>query len=190
MADARRRGGYLGDAWLVLALSSLFAGALAGVQLAVAAKIEQSKLAETASQVPRLVPGADRGEPVTVDGQTVWRATAGGRLVGWVLPAGGPGFADRLELLIGLDAGATRLTGLYVLEQKETPGLGNRITEESWRRQFADRPAAPLRVTKATAGEGEVQAVTGATISSESVCRIVNEAVAKMAPALAREGGR
>jgi len=75
-----------------------------------------------------------------------------------------------------------------VLEQKETPGLGARIVEAGWREQFAGKPARrPLKVSKAATGEEEVQAVTGATISSESVVSIVNEAVAGFRRALQAE---
>lgn len=124
--------------------------------------------------------GAARGEPLELDGRIVYRAVdEGGAPAGWVVPAGGPGFNDRIELLIGLDSDAARITGLYVLQQNETPGLGNRIVEPEWRARFAGQSAeGALRGVKGRAGgAGEVEAVTGATVSSESVLAIVNAAV-------------
>ncbi len=95
------------------------------------------------------------------------------------MPAGGQGFADRIELLIGLDRAAATITGMYVLDQKETPGLGDSITGESFRERFRDRPAdAALVAVKAEpAAASEIRALTGATISSQSVCDIVNTAL-------------
>lgn len=171
---------FIGQGWLVLALALGFGGALAGVETALSPIIAENKLKETVSKIPSLVTGAKTGQKTTIEGKTIFRAVDGsGKLVGWVVPASGQGFADRIELLIGLDAQAKTITGLYVLAQKETPGLGNKITDDLWLEQFTGQPAAkPLLVTRGTAKTGEIQAITGATISSESVCKIANETVA------------
>ena len=174
------RNSFIGQGWLVLALALGFGGVLAGLEAALSGKIAKNKLDETLSQIHSLVPGADTGRQTTVEGKTVFRAVDGaGKLVGWVVPARGQGFDDRIELLIGRDTEAKTITGLYVLAQKETPGLGNKIGQDQWLAQFAGRAAGkPLTVTKAQPKAGEIQALTGATISSESVCKIVNETVA------------
>lgn len=171
---------FLGQAWLVIALSLVFGAALAGMQALVAEKIVQNKLNETLSQVPALVPGAESGEKAAMGGTTVYRALAGGKTIGWVVPAGGLGFGDRIEVLIGCDARGERLTGLYVLDQKETPGLGNKIADAPWLEQFVGKlTSAPLAVVKrqAAADSPEISSVTGATISSVAVCDIVNAAL-------------
>ncbi len=174
------KNGFIEQSWLVLVLAVGFGGALAGVEAALSDKIAENKLNETLSQIPTLVPGADTGQEITIDGKTVFRAVDGaGKFVGWVVPGRGQGFAERIELLIGLDTEARTITGLYVLAQKETPGLGNKITEGKWQKQFAGQPTAkPLAVTKAQPEASEIRAITGATISSESVCTIVNETIA------------
>jgi len=180
---------YLKQAWLVLFLAVCFGAVLAGVQVAVSDKIEANKLAETMGQIPDLVPGSTGGERFEIDGRTVYRAVDGdGKQVGWVVPAAGQGFADVIELLIGLDAKAEVITGLYVLDQKETPGLGNKITDPGFRDRFkGKRTAARLSVTKAAdAADSEILAITGATVSSESVTRIVNDTLAKLKAKLAR----
>lgn len=173
---------YLQDAWLVLALCVVFGAALAGVQGALQPKVEANKLADTLGQIPALVEGAVKGEPETVGGLRTFRALdAEGREVGRVLVAAGQGFADRIELLVGIDAAGEKITGLYIVDQKETPGLGDFITKEKWRAQFAGKPATrPLSVTKTGAQRpDQVDGVTGATISSEAVVSIVNSAVAQ-----------
>ena len=178
------KNSYIGQAWLVILLSLCFGGALAGVQLALQQRIEENKLEETRSQIPLLVPGAREEESKidTVAGQRVYRALSGGSQIGWVIGGGGQGFADRIELLVGVDVRAEKITGLYVLEQKETPGLGNKIVEEEWRKQFAGKTAGRgMVVTKGGASaDDEIDAITGATISSESVCQIVNQTLGRM----------
>lgn len=181
-------GGYLRQAWLVIFLGLLYGGALAGVQTSLGPRIEQNRRAETYRVIPQIVPGADAAQTTerTLTGRDgkpsrVYRVhTAGGQLAGWVLPAGGLGFADRIDLLVGLDPELHTITGIYVLEQKETPGLGNFISSESFRGRFAGMSAdESLMVVKETptAGNNEILALSGATISSESVANIVNTAI-------------
>lgn len=183
---------YVTQAWLVILLSICFGGALAGVHATLQDRIEQNRLDETLSQIPHLVPGADSGAPAQAGGRRVYRALSDDRQVGWVIPAGGQGFADRIDLLVGLNRDASRITGLYVLDQKETPGLGNRIVESDWREQFEGRPAETrLAVTKTPPATGDrILAVTGATISSESVCDIVNRTLAEVRPLLQQAAGK
>jgi electron transport complex protein RnfG len=173
---------YIVDAWLVIVLSLGFGSALAAVQIGLKPKIDANKLDDTLRQVPTLVAGATRGERVATGDRVVYRAlNAEGQTAGWVLPAAGQGFADRIELLVGVDAAAEHVTGLYVLDQKETPGLGDFITKEKFRGQFAGKTAVrPLRVVKnATTNPEEIEAVTGATISSDATTHTVNEAIAR-----------
>jgi len=185
---------YIVQAWLVILLSLCFGGVLAGVQIGLSQRIADNKLAETMGQIPQLVPGAEEAasREDEVAGQRVYRAYAGGEQIGWVIPCGGQGFADRIELLVGVDVAAEKITGLYVLEQKETPGLGNKIVEDGWRSQFAGKTTMRgLAVTKAGAKtDSEIDAVTGATISSESVCQIVNQSLEKMRGGLIAAAGK
>lgn len=180
-------GRYLRQAWLVLVLGIVFGAGLAGLQQALAPRIAANRLAETRSQAPALVPGAERIEALSVGERTVYRALADDRLVGWLVPASGPGFADRIQVLIGLDRQVERVTGLYVLDQKETPGLGDFITRHEWRAQFIDLAVAvPVTVVKegARPANNQVDAVTGATISSVAVADIVNRAIDQLRPEL------
>ena len=60
----------------------------------------------------------------------------------------------------------------------ETPGLGARSKEEAFYGQYAFKPATELSVVKSgAAGETEIQAISGATITSKAVTSGVNAAV-------------
>jgi electron transport complex protein RnfG len=89
--------------------------------------------------------------------------------------------------MIGFDPATGVLTGIKVLEQKETPGLGDKIgTDSGFGNQFPGRQVPLRRVKARTGGDpSEVQTITGATISSRAVIRIVNNAVARWRPLLA-----
>ncbi|HUS46610.1 MAG TPA: FMN-binding protein [Phycisphaerae bacterium] len=191
---------FLGQAWLILLLAVCFGGLLAGVQVAWGPKIEANKEDDARSQIPDIVPGA-RAEltPPAADVEArdpqggrqayrVYRAMGPGEpdavQLGWVVKAKGAGYADTIEVLIGLDLRAERITGLAVLAQNETPGLGSKIAKPKWRGQFAGKSTQrPLEAVKKgqVAADHHIQAVSGATISSESVCKIVNRALADLA---------
>jgi len=183
------KGHPLADAWLVLVLSVVFGATLALVEVVLGGGDRDLEL--TLDQVPTLVPGATTGEPdeSLVPGRRVFRALDdSGKLVGWVVQGQGQGYADKIDLLVGLDPKATTLTGLYVLRHKETPGLGDGITSPEFLGQFSGvSTSLTLLARQAPADKttGVIKALTGATISSGSVCNIVNETVAAVKEPLA-----
>jgi electron transport complex protein RnfG len=199
MSESPGKTSYIGQAWLVIVLAFCFGGALAFVQTTLGPKIAENKRNETYRVIPALVPGAEpeSTEELVVQGADgrdvrVYKAfTADGSHLGWVIPARGQGFADVIELLIGQDASLETITGLYVLAQKETPGLGDFIRGEDFQSRFTGRPAAPPLVVVKTdpREENEIRALTGATISSESVTTIVNAAIANLRDVLATHRG-
>ena len=105
-----------------------------------------------------------------------------GHVVGYGVLIQGSGFQGPIKLMVGFDTTGTKLTGLEVIENVETPGLGNRITEDWFKKQFQGR-IPPIQVVKGKKPENEheIQAITGATISSRAVVRIVNLAQTKLA---------
>lgn len=188
------KGNIVATAWLVLLLAMAFGSGLAGIEIWLKPKIEQNKLNEALGQIPNLVKGAKKGEKdeETIPGKRIFRALDGsGKLVGWVVQGKGQGFADAIEVLIGLDKGAEKLTGIFVLDQKETPGLGNYIVDPPFTGQFRGlKVGAAGNKLKASQdppqlAKGQIKAVTGATISSQTVCNIINQTVAEVQSKLA-----
>jgi len=195
----RLKNSNFAQAWLILVLAIIFGAALAAVQINLSGVIAANKLNETLERVPELVWGAAaaadmarQNASVNITPSTVtikkdlntsyynlFRVTLENKLAGWVVKAGGQGYADKIELIIGLDPSADTITGLFVLQQKETPGLGNKITFPRWRNQFIrKKTSTPLVVTKGKSqAPNAIDAVTGATISSRSVTGIVNRAI-------------
>jgi len=108
--------------------------------------------------------------------------------VGIALSRGESGFQDVILVIFGYDPVKSTLSGMKVLESKETPGLGDKIfKDQSWVDQFFANPQTPLIPVKAGAGKGrpgEVDTITGATISSKAVIAIINNAIAEWRPVL------
>lgn len=134
--------------------------------------------------------------PAGSDKATLPKAFVGfddaGRRIGAAVVGAEPGFQEVMTLMIGFDPETGTLTGFKVLDEKETPGLGDKIeNDSSFGRQFATR-VAPLKGVKGRPGgtPSEVQTITGATISSRAVIRIINNAVAKWRPLLLAFGQR
>lgn len=178
------------QAWLVIVLALVFGGALAGVQRSLGPRIAANRLRETLSVIPTIVPGADQLSTTEImveaaDGKRrrVFQAFGeDGVRKGWVIPAAGQGFADEISLLVGLDPQADAITGLYVLDQKETPGLGASITSKDFGDQFIGMATNRVAeaVTTPPASANQIKAITGATISSQSVAQIVNATIAQL----------
>ena len=102
-----------------------------------------------------------------------------GRFLGWAIPAEGPGFQDTIKLIYGYDPERRRVVGMRVLESRETPGLGDKIIkDESFLAGFRDLAITPrvVSVKRGRKGANEVDAISGATISSAAVVRIINQA--------------
>ncbi|MDP4979483.1 MAG: FMN-binding protein [Desulfobacterales bacterium] len=195
----RLRNSNFAQAWLILVLALIFGAALAAVQVNFSGVIAANKLNETLDRIPELVWGAAKAAGMASQNASVditpgtvtvkkelktsyynlFRVTHEGKLAGWVVKADGQGYADKIEIIIGLDPSADTITGLFVLQQKETPGLGNKIAFPEWRNQFMrKKTSTPLVVTKGQSqAPSAIDAVTGATISSRSVIGIVNRTI-------------
>jgi len=126
----------------------------------------------------RLLAAADKGK----DEEAVFAGyDADGRLLGYAIPAAGPGFQDLISLLYGYLPQERRVVGMAVLESRETPGLGDKIYKDrSFVDSFSSLRVDPqiLAVKKGTSSApNEVDAITGATISSKAVVRIINQSL-------------
>lgn len=176
------------------------AGLLSGLALVVAYEqtlpvILENRAAALRVAVLRVVPGATEmqrleavaGKLVVTpegEGAAIYAAYGeAGRFVGYAIPSSGNGFADVISLLYGYDPGKGAIVGFSVLESRETPGLGDKIYKDA---AFTDNftellvsPAiVPVKNGKKTAAN-EVDCITGATISSKAVVRILNEGNAR-----------
>lgn len=100
--------------------------------------------------------------------KAVFKYYEGGRFLGIAFKMRGAGFWGPITGMVALTPSLDRLLGVEVLHQEETPGLGGRIVEDEFKAQFRGRSVEP---------EIEVDAITGATMTSKAFRRIINENV-------------
>jgi electron transport complex protein RnfG len=84
------------------------------------------------------------------------------------------GFSGNINLMAGFKPDGT-IINITVLEQKETPGLGTKMTEPLFKEQFNDKNPAMFAL-KVKKDGGQIDAITAATISSRAFCDAVQRA--------------
>jgi electron transport complex protein RnfG len=122
---------------------------------------------------------------------------AEGKLKGVAAKAGAQGYADMIHLLYGYDADCECIRGIKVLKLAETPGLGDKIiTDDNFVANFdaleaklnasGDRLANPITTVKAGTKQHpwEIDAISGATISSQAVGKALNQSTQQLLPQL------
>jgi len=134
------------------------------------------------------IPGK-KGRVVITD---IYKAVdADGRSIGFAFIAVGPGFADKIKLVIAVDSRCEKFFGFKVLASNETPGFGDKIKEDYLGDQFKNAPAEKLELIKTGDPQridSEIVAITGATVSSEAVVKIFNAYIGKVKEQLQNEG--
>jgi electron transport complex protein RnfG len=84
------------------------------------------------------------------------------------------GFSGNVFLMAGFKVDGT-IFNITVLDQKETPGLGTKMTEPEFKDQFNDKNPSDFSL-KVKKDGGQVDAITAATISSRAFCDAVQRA--------------
>ena len=85
------------------------------------------------------------------------------------------GYSGRIELMVGIDEnGAVR--NIEVVSHLETPGLGSKIKDQDFIEQFIGKTADDFDM-RVTNDGGEVDGISGATISSRAFCEAVQQAL-------------
>jgi len=192
---------------MTLAIAGLISGiAIIGIYESTLPTITANKARELREAVFKVLPGVsqmqalvyrsgtlivveepDKDEPVVYGGYD-----DAGKFVGYAIPAAGPGFQDTIAILYGYKPGEKLVVGMEVLESRETPGLGDKIYKDAeFVGGFSALSVEPeiVAVKKGTSSNpNEIDAITGATISSKAIVRIINETHTAWAPQLPAPG--
>ncbi len=102
------------------------------------------------------------------------------KLLGYAFLAEGNGYQGTIKLMVGIGPDLTALKGIDVLESQETPGLGAEIASDKFREQFNGLSVThPVEYVKNQTPQKpyQIEAITGATISSRAVVNIINKRV-------------
>ena len=175
---------------IVLTSIGVISGALLmSVNLLTKDRIAANKQREIEQAVIRVIPGTTASQKIYEEKNfTVYEGKNDqGQDLGLAILTTAGGFQDKILYIFGLNLPLTRISSLYVLEQKETPGLGAKVADEKTFLQFwEDKDStASLSLRKPAVEKGklapsEVNTVTGATVSSKAVLASVNAALEKI----------
>jgi Na+-translocating ferredoxin:NAD+ oxidoreductase subunit G len=201
-----------------LVASLAVAGFLSGliiiaIYVATLPTITANKAQELREAVFRVLPGVSQMHKFRYDGKQLVNADNGkdgddtvyagyddkGRFIGYAIASEGPGFQDTVSLLFGYLPNSRKMVGMQILDSRETPGLGDKIYKDAdFVANFDDLATEPMIVAVKKGHKSkpnEIDAITGATISSKAVVRIMNEGIRRwrerlpMSPPTEAEGG-
>jgi len=150
---------------------ALAAAALSITYVATSDRIEQQKKAEISIALSReCLPGCVSIKEVK---DYYIGYDMRGKKMGYAFRVSSKGYGGTIDMVVGIDMSG-RIMGIKVLSMKETPGLGTKAAEPKFLKQFTGKTSkSPLKAKK------DVDAITGATITSQAVSDGVREALTK-----------
>lgn len=146
--------------------------------------IQERALAETREALIALLPEAE--DFGMIDDEEilsrknileVYEGISNGEVIGYTVQVNPQGYDGRIKMLVGI-SGEGRITGVKIGEHTETPGVGSKIADASFTNQFLDK-ATEAEFIPTKGGETDdqyIEAISGATISSEAAVEGVNSA--------------
>lgn len=191
------------QSWLLIVASFFFGLLIAVANAAWQDNILQNEEDKFNDLVREMIPDANTSEIAMEDVEvesgkgkkklvSIRRAvSAENKCVGWAFKCEGSGFADKIKLVLAVDASFEKLKGYGVLSSNETPGFGDKIKESFYRDQFSGAPTGELVLVKlgnAAEKDTKIIAISGATVSSEAVVAIVNTFIGQVKKIVQEKG--
>ena len=133
--------------------------------------IEQNAKIKTENSMKLLIPEADEFEQK----ENIYLAKTDGELVGVCVISEALGYGGTVQVMVGIDKEG-KVAGIDILSHSETPGLGANADKPDFTNQFTGK-TGNITVSKTGVGENEIQAISGATVTSNAVTKAVNDAL-------------
>ena len=142
-------------------------------------KIKEQKAKEEGLALREALPQAQSFTPRYQDDKITYYYSYdnNNKLNGFVISSKAKGYSSDIETVAGLSLNL-EIVGIKILSQSETPGLGNRIIEPAFLGQFQGKGLGTFN---------EVQAITGATISSGAVINSIKSKISELREELLQE---
>ena len=169
----------------LLVICLVVSALLAGTNALTKEPIAENALKKSQEAMQSVCPGAvsfEGGKGLEVE---VYKALdESGNVIGCAIPVTSKGYGGDVQVMVGFafegETALGKVTGVEILSHSVTPGLGANATNESFLKEYKqDITASGFEVVKDSTGggEGKIDAITGATITSNAVTNAVNEAV-------------
>ncbi len=128
-------------------------------------------------------PGVDS---VDLDARTYYPAMKDGAPVGWAFRGVTQlGYSGEIEVMIGVDA-AGAIEGMRILRHAETPGLGSNYADPAMLADFFGGKSYEATDWRMSKEGGDIDAVTGATVTGRALADAVQNALKQFAEDLPR----
>ncbi|MDI6605724.1 MAG: FMN-binding protein [Candidatus Omnitrophota bacterium] len=142
-------------------------------------QIKVQKENEEKAALKEVMPDAVAFKPKMQEGKLLYYQAYNNahKLLGFVVKSEGKGYSSTIESLAGLDLNLN-ITDVKIISQNETPGLGTRVAGAEFLSQFRG---------KGPANFGQIDAITGSTISSRAVIESIKKRILELEGQLTRE---
>lgn len=154
-------------------------GAVAGTRYAFSDEIAAQEWQQQQTTMSKLIKAEDYQQLTNdaANGQLYEAITAAGETAGFIAITAEYGYGSEVSVMTAITP-AGQVAGIEILDaSQETPGLGQNVTRSDFTKQFDNLTDSP-KVVKQKAADNEIQAVTGATRSSNAVAGAVKKALA------------
>jgi len=173
----------IGKMVLVLTVTCVIAGiCLSFTYTQTKDAIANAELAATLKSVRKVLPAFD-GEPaekkITVEGRerTFYIGHKDGAIVGVATTSSALGYGGTISILVGMDMKGS-ITGIELLQHKETPGLGTKAGDIEFLAQFNGAMLKDARdEIKVKKDDGDIDSITAATITSRAIAAAATDAL-------------
>ncbi len=163
---------------ILFLITAVSAGSLSLVNDATKGVIQENAMKANLAYMEDMLPDADEftvvEDPAVTEIESVveaYEALQGGNTVGYAVKTTASGYGGDIEFIVAINVDGT-LAGMRVASHAETPGLGARIAEADFNSQFEGKSTgSELQLNT------DVDAIAGATISSEAATNGVNAAI-------------
>jgi electron transport complex protein RnfG len=146
-------------------------------------KIKLNEIKRIQDSFFKLEPQAKKIKKEEIEGEVIYKIfDKNNKLLSYGFIAEGSGYQGTIKIVSVINLSLDRLKGIEVIESVETPGLGAKIGEDFFKKQFKNLLVLPKieLVKDVVKKENEVKAITAATVSSSAVVNILNKKIEKL----------
>ncbi len=165
---------------ILLIITAVSTGLLAFVNNLTAPVIEANNIKNQEEAKKEVLSSATEFIKITTE---VYEGKKDGETVGYTVNVSPKGYGGAIDMMVGINKDMT-VSGIKILSMSETPGLGAKAGDEDFINQYKGKNK-DLSLKKSGAKENEINAISGATVTSTAVTNGVKEAFLK----LESEGG-
>ena len=196
-----KKGGFMKDAWILFAITLISGLLLGAVYQITKVPIQMAEAKESLHKYQIAYPDAvdfvfDQAiqDQVAVSKETLKEqkpeygnvavsvalkaVDASGNVIGHIITASSDdSYGGTVKVSVGI-TNEGQITGVELLEISDTPGLGMKASEPAFKDQYKDKSVEEFTVTKTgSTSDSEINAISGATITSNAVTHAVDAAL-------------